>query len=75
MEKSEPMVGGRALSACRVRRKTDSRHLALLVLLVAAATVRAFVNLPSNGSRVDNDAASGIDPAKDAGASTRSAAR
>ncbi|HEY2599994.1 MAG TPA: hypothetical protein VGI67_00450 [Thermoleophilaceae bacterium] len=38
------------------------------MLLVAAATVHAFVNLPANGSRVDNDPAAGIDPAKDAGA-------
>jgi hypothetical protein len=41
---------------------------AIVVLLVAAASVRAFVNLPSSGSRVDNDPASGIDPTKDAGA-------
>ena len=59
----------RRTSAKRVRgRKTITVTIALLVLLVAAATVRAFVNLPSNGSRVDNDPASGIDPAKDAGA-------
>ena len=41
---------------------------AVLVLLLAAAAVRAFVNLPASGSRVDNDAASGISPRKDAGA-------
>jgi hypothetical protein len=56
----------------RVGRRRARRVLipvsAVLALLVAAAAVRAFVNLPSSGSRVDNDAASGISPRKDAGA-------
>ena len=40
-----------------------------LALVLAGSAAAAFVSLPSDGSQVDNDAAAGIDPAKDAGAS------
>ena len=40
-----------------------------LALVLAGSAAAAFVNLPSDGSQVDSDAAAGIDPARDAGAS------
>ncbi len=63
-------AGSRARSKRRARRVLIP-VAAVLVLLVAAADVHAFVNLPASGSRVDNDAASGISPAQGRGRGRR----
>ena len=40
-----------------------------LALIIAGTAAAAFVNLPADGSQVDNDPAAGIDPSRDAGLS------
>ena len=52
------------------RRRAGRRVVSVvlvLMLLAAPAVARAFVNLPANGTRVDDDPPAGIDPAQDPG--------
>jgi hypothetical protein len=54
----------------RIRRRARLGLLATGVALALAGTAAAaFVNLPADGSQVNNDIANGIDPAQDAGVS------
>jgi hypothetical protein len=54
----------------RLRRPARVATLATAVaLIVAGSAAAAFVNLPADGSQVNNDPAAGIDPARDAGLS------
>src|ERR1700712_5252883 len=59
----------RTARATRRRRMTLAALISSLALVLAGTAAAAFVNLPADGSPVNNDIANGIDPAQDAGVS------